>query len=59
MPNLTQYSDWLVPFYDYIEKSNEFLTFAPKHHGNSDDYAGGFRLLKIDIDDNSVTELIV
>ncbi len=56
--NLTQYSDWLLPFYYYDGKNNEFLTFAPKQHGNSDEYAGGFRLLKIDIDHNSVTELI-
>lgn len=49
VPNLTQYSDWLIPYYDYLETEKVFLTFVPKHHGSADTYAEGFQLIAYDL----------
>ncbi len=45
MPQLSQYSDWLVPFYDYIEAKDQFLTFQPVKSGEADAYRDGFQLV--------------
>ncbi|MCJ7843408.1 hypothetical protein MUB24_21535 [Lederbergia sp. NSJ-179] len=45
VPNLTQYSDWLIPYYDYLEENETFLTFVAKHHENADVYTEGFQLV--------------
>ncbi|MBS4194680.1 YqgU-like beta propeller domain-containing protein [Lederbergia citri] len=47
-PNLTQYSDWLIPYYTF-NKNDTFLTFAPKKHDSADHYNEGFELVSIDI----------
>lgn len=45
MPQLTRYSDWLVPFYDYNEQKRQFITFRPLSSGEMDSYLEGFQLL--------------
>ncbi|MGG5255062.1 hypothetical protein ACQYAD_16645 [Neobacillus sp. SM06] len=45
MPQLSQYSDWLVPFYDYIGAKDQFLTFQPVKSGEADAYNDGFELV--------------
>ncbi|MBO0995247.1 hypothetical protein [Bacillus sp. SD088] len=49
VPNLTQYTDWLIPYYDYIESEQVFLTFVPKQHGSADMYTEGFQLIAYDL----------
>jgi hypothetical protein len=45
MPQLTNYSDWVVPFYDYNEKKGQFITLSPLTSGEADSYTDGFQLL--------------
>jgi hypothetical protein len=45
MPQLTKYSDWLVPFYDYNEQKGQFITLSPLTSGEADSYIDGFQLL--------------
>lgn len=48
-PNLTQYSDWLIPYYTFNKKNETFLTFAPKKHDTADHYNEGFELVSVDL----------
>jgi hypothetical protein len=45
IPQLTKFSDWLVPFYDFNEGKQQFLTFQPLKSGESDTYVDGFQLV--------------
>ncbi|WP_088088974.1 hypothetical protein [Bacillus sp. OV166] len=45
IPQLTNYSDWLVPSYDYNEQKGQFFTFSPVTSGEADSYTEGFQLL--------------
>lgn len=45
IPQLTKYSDWLVPFYDYNEQKGQFITLSPLTSGEADSYIDGFQLL--------------
>lgn len=45
IPQLTKYSDWLVPFYDYSEQTGQFITFSPLTSGEADSYTDGFQLV--------------
>ncbi|MEH7501868.1 hypothetical protein V7152_07440 [Neobacillus drentensis] len=45
MPQLTNYSDWVIPFYDYNEKKGQFITLSPLTSGEADSYTDGFQLL--------------
>jgi hypothetical protein len=49
MPQLKNYSDWLVPFYDFNEKQQKFITFRPARSTNIDTYKGGFQLVSHDL----------
>ncbi|MBS4202907.1 hypothetical protein [Lederbergia citrea] len=53
LPNITHYSDWLVPFYDFIYEDQRFITFAPKSHGNADRYNEGYRLIQLALTDQT------
>lgn len=55
IPTLMQYTDWLIPFYDYIEQQHRLITFAPYTHGYADVYDQGFQLLSIQINDQTET----
>lgn len=49
IPRLTNYSGWLIPFYDYSEKKRQFITFRPVSSGEADSYSGGFDLVLYDL----------
>ncbi|MEH7121134.1 hypothetical protein V7128_27555 [Neobacillus vireti] len=49
IPQLTKFSDWLVPFYDYCEEKKKFITFRPNTSGDVDNYTGGFQLISYDL----------
>lgn len=49
IPQLTNYSDLVVPFNDFIESNYQFLTFIPLESTEEDSYTEGFDLLTIDI----------
>ncbi|MEQ2526175.1 hypothetical protein WMO40_05640 [Bacillaceae bacterium CLA-AA-H227] len=49
-PHLSRYSDWLVPYYDYNEKTNTFLTYQPLYSTEADVYQEGFQLVSYQLD---------
>ncbi|MFK9093284.1 hypothetical protein [Bacillus salipaludis] len=49
IPQLTKFSDWLVPFYDYNVQMGQFITFSPLKSGEADSYSEGFQLLTFDL----------
>ena len=53
-PQLTRFSDWLVPYYDYNPLQRDFITFQPMYSGDVDTYKDGFQLYKyrLEGDDN-------
>jgi hypothetical protein len=53
IPQLSKFSDWLVPFYDYNEQKGQFITFSPLISGEMDSYTGGFQLLTYDLQQGS------
>ncbi|MEH7303979.1 hypothetical protein [Neobacillus drentensis] len=53
MPQLTRYSDWLVPFYDYNEQKRQFITFKPLSSGDADSYTDGFQLIIYNLKNDS------
>lgn len=49
MPQLTTYSDWLVPNYDFSEKQKKLITLRPLRSTNADTYKEGFQLTSFDL----------
>ncbi|MBO0959509.1 hypothetical protein J1P26_07150 [Neobacillus sp. MM2021_6] len=49
IPQLTKYSDWLVPYFDFNEKKGQFITFRPLKSGEMDTYSDGFQLESYDL----------
>jgi hypothetical protein len=49
VPQLTKYSDWLVPFNDYNDKKQEFISFRPLKNTEVDSYTEGFQLVSYDL----------
>ncbi|WML59746.1 hypothetical protein [Neobacillus sp. PS2-9] len=49
IPQLTKFSDWLVPFYDYSKNRGQFITFEPLSSGEVDSYTEGFKLVSYNI----------
>jgi hypothetical protein len=41
---LSRYSDWLIPYYDMIEKNSRLITFVANEPGSFDTYSGTFSL---------------
>ena len=41
---LSRYSDWLIPYYDMIEKDARLITFVANEPGSFDTYTGTFSL---------------
>jgi hypothetical protein len=58
MPQLAKFSDWLVPFYDFNDKQQQFITFRPKSNGDADTYKDGFQLASYDVKKRKSTVLI-
>jgi hypothetical protein len=44
IPQLAKFSDWLVPFYDYNESKQQFITLQPLKSADADTYTEGFQL---------------
>lgn len=59
IPQLTKFSDWLVPFNDYNEKKHQFLTFKPLRSGEADTYNEGFQLVVYNLRDKNDTQLLL
>jgi hypothetical protein len=55
IPQLSNYSDWLVPFYDYNDLKGQFITFSPLSSGEADSYTDGFQLLAYNLKTGSRT----
>jgi hypothetical protein len=45
IPQLTKFSDWLVPYNDFNTEKQQFLTFQPIRSGEADTYSDGFQLV--------------
>lgn len=58
IPQLTKFSDWLVPFYDYNERKNQFITLAPLTSGEVDSYSEGFELVSYNIKKGSQNQIL-
>jgi hypothetical protein len=58
VPQLSRFSDWLVPFNDYHEKKHRFLTFRPLKSAEADAYTDGFQLVSYNTDSGSNKVLI-
>ncbi|HEY4554771.1 MAG TPA: hypothetical protein VIG80_16370 [Bacillaceae bacterium] len=57
VPSLSQYSDWLIPYYDYTAQAGELITLVPEHSGAADQYAEGFQLWKWDVSSGESKQL--
>jgi len=51
-PTLTRFSDWLIPYYDFNEKENIFISFQPIQNGEVSTYNQGFQLFKYELNHN-------
>jgi hypothetical protein len=49
IPQLTKFSDWLVPFYDYNESTGQFITLRPLKSDSVDSYSEGFELVSYNL----------
>lgn len=49
IPQLSMFSGWLVPYYDFNESSGNFITLKPLKSGDADAYTEGFELVNFDI----------
>lgn len=47
-PHLSQFNDWLVPYYDFKHKY-KFLSFIPYESGSIDEYEKEYKLVSYDI----------
>lgn len=59
IPHLSNFSDWLIPYYDYVEGGKRFLTFQPFRSGEADLYDGKFQLVSYSVDKNGEEEIIL
>lgn len=51
VPLLTDFSGWIVPFYDSTEDGEVFLYLRAKRQGEADLYADGFELVRYHVED--------
>jgi hypothetical protein len=49
IPQLTNFSDWVIPSNDFIESKNKFITFMPLESTESDTYTEGFNLVSYNL----------
>ncbi|NLP50925.1 hypothetical protein [Bacillus sp. RO1] len=47
-PLLTLYSNYFIPYYDFVENSKMFYTFESNRAGNADGYTEGFQFISFD-----------
>ncbi|MCM2531650.1 hypothetical protein NDK43_03580 [Neobacillus pocheonensis] len=58
IPQLTKYSDWLVPFYDYNDELQEFINLRPLKSTEVDSYTEGFQLVTYDLKKGSSKRIL-
>lgn len=58
MPQLSMYSGWFVPSYDYNINNGEFITFKPLRSGEADSYSEDFELVSYDINKGTNTLIL-
>jgi hypothetical protein len=58
MPQLSMYSGWFVPSYDYNRNNGEFITFKPLRSGEADSYSEDFQLVSYDINKGTNTLIL-
>ncbi|WP_251551373.1 hypothetical protein [Neobacillus muris] len=49
IPQLSMYSDWLIPYYDYNGNKKQFMTLQPVTSGEADFYTDGFDMVSYDV----------
>ncbi|RSD27435.1 hypothetical protein [Mesobacillus subterraneus] len=49
-PMLTSYSGWVVPFYDLMDKGNNFIYLRAVQEGEADLYQDGFDLIRFNLE---------
>lgn len=52
VPVLTNYSEWLIPYYE-VHNKGTFITFTPKESGEADSYNNSFQLMSYDLSSNN------
>ena len=58
IPQLTKFSDWLVPFYDFNEAKQQFITLRPLKSTEVDTYNEGFQLVAYHLSSKKNTVLL-
>lgn len=58
LPQLSNFSGWSVPFYDYNKDSHAFYTFKPQYSSEIDTYEGTFDLIRFSVESNEELVLI-
>jgi hypothetical protein len=58
MPQLSMYSGWFVPSYDYNLRNGEFITFKPLRSGEADSYSEDFQLVSYNINKGTNTLIL-
>jgi hypothetical protein len=53
VPQLTNFSDWLVPYNDYNEKIDEFIVLTPLESSDADSYSKGFDMVNYNLKKHS------
>jgi hypothetical protein len=53
VPQLSKFSDWLVPYNDYNEKKGEFILLTPLESTDADTYSKGFDLVNYNVKEGS------
>ncbi|MCQ6273706.1 hypothetical protein JMM81_01780 [Bacillus sp. V3B] len=59
MPKLSLFSDWLVPYYDFIERSNMFISFQPLHNDEIGMYNKGFQLFTYELGSKDTNKQLI
>ncbi|WP_368086637.1 hypothetical protein [Bacillus sp. cl95] len=50
VPQLTRFSDWLIPYYEFVESEKRLFMFVPFRSGDADSYQEGFQLMSFDLE---------
>lgn len=59
IPQLSNFSAWLIPYYDYVEDGKSFLTFQPLRSGEADLYDEKFQLVSYPLEGNGEGKIIL
>ena len=56
IPQLSNFSDWLIPYFDYVAAEKRFLTFQPVREGEANLYNEKFLLVSYSINDDNMKD---